>query len=221
LSRQQPIGAKANFLAELKACVAELQPDLKIMENPSSIVVEGSFVLGSEEGNFDQFEIRLNLSERFPEIEPKVFETNNRIPRIQDRHINPDGDCCITVWESWLVSAPDLSIRGYVQGPLREFFLNQWFFERKGKWRFGERAHGTQGMVDAYAEALGITANIGTVLRYLKSLATKPRGHLECPCGSGVILRKCHQQQLHQLYARLKPGLAKRMLDRLQLYQAG
>jgi hypothetical protein len=207
-----------DFLAELKGCVEELQPGLRIIDNSSPIVVRGSFVLGSQQGSFDQFEILLHLSGRFPAIEPKVFETDNRIPRIQDRHINPGGDCCITVWESWLATAPDISIRGYFKGPLQEFFLNQWFFEKQGKWRFGERAHGTEGIVEAYSEALGIPANAETILRYLKSLAAKPRGHLKCPCGSGVILRNCHQQQLHELYARLKPGLAKRMLDRLELY---
>ena len=46
-------------------------------------------------------------------------------------HINPAGDCCIMVWEEWLVLAPDTSFRGFLRGPVHDYFLNQWWFEKK------------------------------------------------------------------------------------------
>lgn len=41
--------------------------------------------------------------------------------------MNPDGDCCVTVWEHWLMSANELSIAGYLNGPVNEYFRGQYW----------------------------------------------------------------------------------------------
>jgi len=207
------------FMADVEATFSELQPQLRIVEHEFPIIIEGSFFLKSPDGPFDQFQVRIVLDKNFPRREPKVFEIGQRIPRTIDRHINKDGDCCLTVWEEWLVKTSDRSFRGFLTGPVHEFFLSQWFYEKKGIWRFGQRSHGTAGLVEAYADILGVPAKQETILYYLRLLALDwPKGHWLCPCGSELILRHCHRSRLLELHALVPPRLAKRMLLRLRQF---
>jgi hypothetical protein len=203
------------FLADVENALARCQPELRVVKRDSPFSIEGAFLLTSPDGPFDKYDVKIELDVGFPNNEPSVFEVGGRIPKSPERHINPGGDCCITVWETWLALASGHSFFEYLDGPLREFFLNQYFFEKTGEWRFGERPHFTKGMVEAYSETLGVEADKAVVRNYLHALANKPKGHLMCPCGGEKILRHCHQKQLHELYARFPEGLAARMLNRL------
>ena len=123
-------------LEEVKAAIAFDQPKLHARKDDRTIHVEGSYlvfernVVAAPGGPITAFDIRMELPVHYPCFEPKVFETGGRIPREPDRHINPDGDCCITVWEHWLATAADQSIAGYINGPLHEYFLGQFWFEK-------------------------------------------------------------------------------------------
>lgn len=214
-----------NLLAldEVKTAIAFDQPKLYASDDGHTIRVEGSFlvfekdVVAAPGGPITAFDIRMELPVRYPSLEPKVFEIGGRIPREADRHVNHDGDCCVTVWEHWLATAPDRSIAGYINGPLHEYFLGQFLFERKGRWPFGERAHGTPGLEQAYAEVLGITTNRRQLLYHLRLLSQDwPKGHWRCPCGSGKRLRHCHRDELEAMHSRLAPDIARRMLRRLE-----
>lgn len=170
-------------------------------------------------GPISEFDIEVVLSPRYPNREPKVFEVGGRIPRDSDHHVNTEGDCCITVWERWLASTGDHSFAAFLNGPLHQFFLGQYCFEKTGKWPFGEHAHGRQGLEDAYAEALGIT-NKKNLRSYLRLLSQeRPKGHWPCPCGNGKRLRDCHTGDLKALHEKIRPHLAKRMLRRLKSYE--
>lgn len=209
------IGAPSVLVGDIKSALAELQPALDIVSFGAPMVIEGTFYINSSDGPVDSYQVRIELKKGFPNFEPLVFETAGRIPKISGRHINLGGDCCITVWEAWLATAAELTFRAFLCGPMHEYFLNQYFFEKTGEWRLGERSHGTKGLVEAFSEVLGVDADRAIVVRYLRSLAIKPKGHLPCPCGSGKILRSCHRNELHKLYADVGPDLASRMLKRL------
>ena len=220
-------------LTEVEAAIAFAQPGLRANRNDNAIVVEGTFVVtnGSAvcdpEGPLARYDVRIELSPTYPRIEPRVFETGGRITRDPDHHINGDGDCCVTVWENWLATAPDVGIAAYLGGPLREYFLGQFWFEKTGSWPFGERAHGVDGMEEAYADALGIPNRRKDILYHLRLLRLpRPKGHWPCPCGSGRRLRACHAADLWSLHRRIPPHLARAMLMRLQprkgeLFRAG
>lgn len=209
-------------LEEVKAAIAFDQPKLHARKDDRTIHVEGSYlvfeknVVAAPGGPITAFDIRMELPVHYPCFEPKVFETGGRIPREPDRHINPDGDCCITVWEHWLATAADQSIAGYINGPLHEYFLGQFWFEKTGRWPFGERAHGTAGLEQAYAEVLRVANNRRQLLYHLRLLSQDwPKGHWRCPCGSGKRLRYCHRNELEAMHQRVRPDIARRMLRRL------
>lgn len=209
-------------LEEVKAAIAFDQPKLRASGENQKIYLEGAYlvfeqdVVAAPDGPIAEFDIRMELPNLYPRREPKVFEVGGRIPRSPDRHINPDGDCCVTVWENWLVTANDHSFKSFLNGPLNEYFLGQFWFEKAGKWPFGERAHGASGLEEAYADALGIANRRKSLLYHLRLLSQDwPKGHWPCPCGSGKRLRYCHRDDLMAMHQRVPPNIARRMLRRL------
>jgi len=207
----------------VNAAIAFDQPKLGARADGHIIHVEGGYlvfekgVVAAPGGPITAFDIRMELPVDYPRLEPKVFETGGRIPREADRHVNHDGDCCVTVWEHWLATAPDQSIAGYINGPLHEYFLGQFWFEKTGTWPFGERAHGIPGLEQAYADVLGIPNKRRQLLYHLRLLSQDwPKGHWRCPCGSGNRLRHCHRVELEAMHRRVAPDLARRMLRRLE-----
>ena len=210
-------------LEEVRHAIAFDQPKLSAVQDGNALIIEGEYVLVEKNGSatpagpITAFDIRIVMGKRYPIQEPKVFETAGRIPRSPDRHINDDGDCCVTVWEEWLTEAGDTSFSAFLNGPLREFFLGQYWFEKTGKWPFGERSHYEKGLVEAYADVLGIPHKKQDVIYYLRILSQDwPKGHWLCPCGSGERIRHCHRADLMALHERLSPTMAKRMLRRLR-----
>jgi hypothetical protein len=201
------------------------QPKLSAVLKGSKILVRGNFLLlengavAHPAGPITEFEIKMEVDTRYPNREPRVFEVAGRIPWSADRHVNVSGSCCITVWENWLASAKDRSFSAYINGPLREYFFGQYWFEQKGEWPFGERAHGGKGLEEAYAEALGIPNRKRDLHYHLRLLSKEwPKGHWRCPCGNGKRLRNCHRQKLWALHERIPPQIAKAMLRRFGAY---
>lgn len=210
-------------LEEVRAAIALDQPKMRVTRDGSNIVVRGSFLL-VEDANFpnpagpiSEFEIKIIIGDKYPEQEPKVFEVGGRIPIGGDRHVNVTGDCCVTVWEAWLIRAKDTSIAAFLKGPVREYFLGQYMVERKKDWPFGEYRHYEEGLVEAYTEALGIPSKKNVLRKYLRLLAKPwPKNHYSCPCGSRKSLRDCHKDDLKALHVKVPPHMARRMLGRLK-----
>lgn len=207
---------QAALIADIQAAIDEYQPTLRICETDPITVIEGSLVLSGPEGAFDHYDIRIEVDPQFPLLEPRITETGGRIPRTTARHVNSNGTCCVVVWEQWVIDAADTSFGGFLSGPLHDFFLSQWLFDRTGRWRFGERPHFAAGLVQAYAEVLGTEPQQKSVLYSLRLLAKDwPKGHWLCPCGSGLIIRKCHREEVWRLHVRVPPQIARQMLQRL------
>lgn len=213
-------------MAEARAAIAFDQPKLRAVPRDESVRISGKYVLtesgaaSNPNGPLAEFDLEIDVPNRYPRAEPKVFEVGGRISRHPERHINADGDCCITVWEHWLANTEDRSFAAFLKGPVHQFFLGQYWYEKTGKWPFGEHAHGEKGLEEAYADVLGIPNNANKLIYYLRLLSQSwPKGHWLCPCGSGKKLRYCHQSELLALHRRIPPGLARRMLRRLKFYK--
>lgn len=209
-------------IEDVQGAIAFDQPKLHATVGDRLIHVEGSYlvfeqgVVAAPDGPITEFNIKMEFPERYPRQEPKVFEVSGRIPRTPDRHINGGGDCCVTVWEHWLATAPDHSVTSFLNGPLNEYFLGQLCVEQTGKWPFGERPHGLPGLEEAYADALGIPNKREGLLYHLRLLSLSwPKGHWLCPCGSGKILRHCHRDDMLTMHRRIPPAAARQMLLRL------
>jgi len=88
--------------------------------------------------------------------------------------------------------------------------------EAGGDWPSGERTHGIEGLIAAYAEYLAIEPELASVRRHLACLAAdKPKGHWLCPCGSERRLRDCCRDRIQALHSNIPPEIAQIMLDAL------
>jgi hypothetical protein len=88
------------------------------------------------------------------------------------------------------------------------FLYQQAFFDRHGRWPWGELAHGSLGLLEWLGRKS--TPTNGDVMRTIlwleasgekarKLIQHRARRHHRCPCGSGKQLRDCHPD--------LKPGI--------------
>ena len=193
------------------------QPELRVSSSENIIVLDGPLVVSGPKGPFDHFRVRLDVSVGFPWEEPIVIETGERIPKIADRHVSPkEGNCCLGVWEEWLLTAADHSFEIFLTGWLHDYFVSQSWFEARGEWPYGQRPHGKAGVVESYAYLLGVAPDARVIAEHLRLLArAKAKGHALCPCGSGLRLRKCHMDGIQKLSKRIYPTMAKRMLARI------
>lgn len=201
------------FFSEVQQAIAKHQPELTVSRAHGLIILDGSFVVSGPAGPFDSYQIKAGITAGFPAEEPAVFEEGSRIPRIADRHVFPkDGNCCLGVWEEWLLTAPDHRFETFLTGPMHDYFVSQTYYEAHGVWPFGERSHGILGITESYADLLGIAPDKKIIADYLHLLSRQTiKGHARCPCGSGRRLRQCHSDDLQRLSREIPPFMAKRM----------
>jgi hypothetical protein len=134
-----------------------------------------------------------------------VKEVGGRIPRVPERHINShDGSACLYLPEDLAVRCSEpFDILGFLNGPVRTFFLGQASFEVGVRFPLGEWDHGVAGLKQMLTDLLGFD-NAETCIRVLELLSGKVvKGHWPCPCGSRRPLRACHQDLVRGLRERL------------------
>lgn len=203
-----------DLLAEGRAYIGVEQPELTARVHKDMVVVEGKLLVGPSGAWFDVYDFLLAFLPGFPDVEPLVWEVASRVPRTADRHVFPkDGNCCLGVWEGWLICAASHIVADFMGRPMQSYFEGQTYFEMHGDWPYGQRSHGLQGVVEAFADVLGVDHLIASVRDHLTALSKQQvRGHHACPCGSGRRLRNCHLEQVRAMAGRVSPAMARRML---------
>lgn len=201
------------LFSNVQQAVDHHQPELTVSRTDSFIILKGLFAVSGPDGPFDSYQIQARIAASFPVEEPEVFEMGGRIPRIADRHVFPDcGNCCLGVWEEWLLTASDHRFETFLTGPMHDYFVSQTYFEFNGVWPFGERSHGMLGVLESYADLLGVGPDAKIIADYLNLLSRREiKGHAFCPCGSGKRLRQCHSDDLRRLSRKIPSFMAKRM----------
>lgn len=182
------------------------------------VFVRGTFPIAFNGAVLDRFLIEVALAWDHPKSIPIVHETGERIPRTEDRHINPtDGTACVMLPdERWRVWPHGATLLQFLDGPVRNFFLGQSLVELGDPWPFGQWGHGAEGIRQYYAETLG-TDDTRMITGYLDCLSKKKiKGHWPCPCRSGKRLRDCHLSLVHDLAIKVPRQVAADSLDRLR-----
>lgn len=113
------------LISEIQQAIEKHQPELSLFKTDRLINLEGTFVVSGPKGPFDSYRIKACIRAGFPVQEPIIFEEGGRIPRTADRHIFPEyGNCCLGVWEEWLVTAPDHQFETFLTGPMHDYFVS-------------------------------------------------------------------------------------------------
>ena len=212
------------LLAEVERYLAVDQPELNATLRGETVTVTGTYCVHPHQddnlvhGCLDKFDIEVVLRAGFPEAEPVVRETGDKIPKSDEYHINGDGSCCLEIWETWLIDNPKATVEDFFDIPLRNFFLGQIQKAASGSFPHGEHDHGEAGLLIAYAEKLQCDPDKEVVVRMLRALKhSPPRGHWDCPCGSGNKVRNCCKERLILLSNQISTQLAEQMLLRLSI----
>ena len=177
----------------------------------------GTYIVWSDEGKeLDRYKIEIRLPGRYPKKLPIVREVGGRIPRIPDRHVTGDGTACVLMPEDRGRCFPEgAPFSKFLNGPLRDFFLSQAWFEQQGEWPFKQWKHGVEGIFEYYRELTGVM-DTHAVIRYVRVLSyPRLKGHILCPCGSKSRLRDCCHEQVSRLRETVDPVFAKRSLKAL------
>ncbi|WP_031482027.1 SEC-C domain-containing protein [Maridesulfovibrio frigidus] len=151
----------------------------------------------------DRYQIEIHIPLEYPDHLPVVREVGGRISK--DFHINPDGTLCLAAEievKRRFVKRPTL--KHFIEDLVIPFLFQHSFFAKYGKMPFGELSHGAKGTTEFYCDFFEVEDEV-TALVLLKVIAENNyRGHHQCPCGSGRLLRKCHGAKLLELMT-LKP----------------
>ena len=181
-------------------------PDFKINDavcvKAECAVAHGTYGIQIPDTDRDiEYGIVIVFPNNYPRLPPGLFCNDPKLPiDVIDRHIMKNGSACLGVraevnkrWRS------NPTIIYFVENLVAPFLAWQAYydaFQKPSPW--GERSHFTEGVIEYYAELLGMNKSL-TVVEFMKLLARKnrPKGHEVCPCGSGNRLRNCHRELLY------------------------
>ena len=150
----------------------------------------------------DTYSIKIFLENNTTSILPKVISTSEKIIDISkqynieldDLHINNDGSFCLVIEDREEELFEDgFTIQEFFQNSLEPFLFQLSYYEKEGKFPWGEYAHGRLGYIERYAEN-GISLDKLLCFfdkKEIISLVLKNR-QSNCLCGSCKKMRKCH-----------------------------
>ena len=168
--------------------VLEKYPELTF--DPEANTLNGSIMVESD----DLYDISIDLSP-YPEYFPVVYETGERIPKKEDRHIYSDtGSCCFTTNAKAQILLKTLisSLVEFIKEIVVPYFMNNSYYELHGRYYNEEYSHGPIGVLEGYRDILQISDDLRIakiMLDYLND--GKHNVHQNCYCGSGKTLLRC------------------------------
>jgi hypothetical protein len=177
----------------------EQQPYMSIKPGSKpGLVIEGKFCFSAESPGCkritDNYELVLEIPERFPKEVPRATECGYRIPRTLAFHVNADGSLCLGSPLRLLLKLAEYpSLPGFASKCLVPYlYAISHKLKYGGKLLFGELGHGAPGELADYADLFGLQSpdaarRAWELLRMKKRIANKRR----CPCGCGRRLGKC------------------------------
>jgi hypothetical protein len=209
------------LFAQLCVDVEAFCSTLHVFVAKEAVRIHGTFPVRYETEELDRYQIEIEFPTDYPDQLPIVRETAGRIPWEPDRH-NSNGIACVLLPEDrWWSFPPDKPFSYYLTVPLHNYFLGQSLVEAGEIWPFSEHRHGFEGVIDFYKEHFG-TDNPKTVLLLLKLVASgRFKGHWQCPCYSGKLLRHCHWQGLLDVANRMPRWAAQKSLDDISIRGLG
>ena len=153
----------------------------------------------------DEYAVEIAIPPGYPQILPIAKETGGRIPR--DFHTYSDEILCLgSPIETIMTFRKRETLIGFVEDLLIPFLYGFSYRERYGVMPYGELSHGINGILESY-KGLFHVDDVLAVIAFLKILADDNyRGHIDCPCRSGLRLRNCHGDIMRELRNYLDPG---------------
>ena len=187
-------------LRQLEAWLRRDYPTMHAIFSDGVVRIRGTHPVLHEVQEIARYSLCMALPPDYPNSLPVVWETADRIPRVEDRHVNvTNGSLCGVPAALWIALEGNFSVGRVLDIPVRNYLIGNCMIEAGENWPHGEWAHGAKGMLQFFDETIG-TDNPQTVVKLIDGLINeKLRGHWPCPCGSGAVVRKCHADAIQKL----------------------
>jgi len=199
-------------------------PGMRVRPSPSSVLrLEGDFGFRADYKDEpiieDAYRLHINVSRHFPKDLPKVLELNERIPRHIDYHVFKDGTLCLgSPLRLHLIALKEPDLTEFAQSSVVPYLYANSYHEQRGEYPFGELAHGAAGLLDDYAQLLGLdgpeqATEVIALIAMKRRLANKH----PCPCGCGQRLGVCRfNETIRRLRAQFGRPLFKQLYNQIQ-----
>ncbi|MBU0626074.1 SEC-C domain-containing protein [Patescibacteria group bacterium] len=206
---------KPSFFTKEQEHLAINYPSLNFIVDENIIFIRGKLQIAK----IAAFDIEIKLPDDYPNSLPEVKELGGKIPIANDRHVNDDGTCCLTVpAKMYQELGKNYSIIDFIDKFVVPFFANQVYYEIHRIWANGDYSHGNRGMLECYKELLRLSS-LKQVVECMKiTLQTFPKTSKSCPCGSGKKLRDCHLAELINLRVSIPTNLLRQNYKTLMSY---
>lgn len=178
----------------------KLQSDMDFIKQDDRIyIIKGIYHLSASYNDiclFDDFNILIKIPQSYPNNLPQVSSIGNSLPE-RFEHFYTNGEFCLGSPMELHLSAIDKNISSYLIKHLDAYLYSAVYFRKyNGQFPFGERSHGSLGIIEFWEEYL-CTEDIEIIYNILKYISlNKYRGHNLCPCGSKNKLRNCHGNKI-------------------------
>lgn len=183
--------------------------------------LKGRFAFIAEHHDYgkvsDSYNLEILIPDMFPQDLPTVRETEGRIPRTGEFHVNADGSLCLgSSLRLLLKVSKEATLSGFASRCLVPYlYAISLKLRNGGPLVFGELAHFGPGMLQDYSELFSVTTleqarNALIALTLKKRLANKRL----CPCGCGLRLGRCPYRRCLARYRKLASrGWFKRQVE--------
>ena len=141
----------------------------------------------------DDFQVKISISDKYPEELPVVIETEGRIPEKFHRNKDEQKSLCLgTFLDLHMKFYEDKTLLHFVNNCLIPYLLRFSYWEKTGEIPLGERSHGIEGIYETYYSVLTVSKKM-TVVRFIIITLKGSNDYDKCPCGSGKRYFKCHK----------------------------
>lgn len=184
-------------LDELLNIYTELKEDFN--DYNTNIILSGSISINRIYNGFvvdKKYEIKIGIplnDEKFPD----VWDIGNHIDKSYV-HRYPDGKLCLET-DAYIALCfyNGYTLLQWMENIVEPYYYSYEYYNRFDEFPFGERGHNLDGVFETYQQVFEENNGV-KVFRLLYAISQrKYRGHLLCPCGSGVITRKCHGRYIY------------------------
>lgn len=174
----------------------KLIKDKRVISGPLSFEIEGYI---------DSFDIEIKIPDDYPSSLPTVYETSNRIPKLDLYHVNTNGGLCLGSRRKISeIFSKEPCLLGFIKNTIIPFFYSFCYLVDNGIRPYGELSHGSLGILEDYKELLGLEGK-KEVLDFLDYMLLHPfyqkpqrkfkiRTRDLCLCGSKLRFGKCHKK---------------------------
>ena len=106
-----------------------------------------------------EYEIDISIPKQYPDSLPLVFEIGGKIDR--NYHHNPTGELCLaTPIEIEMNFKKFPSLLGFVDNLVIPYLFSHAYFMKHGEMPYGERPHGSEGILQFYEEHFGTNDSV-------------------------------------------------------------